>query len=86
MRAQRSAKHGGALTRVALQDAANFYVPEDEWVLAVHDALLRLGKVSPRLAAIVECRFFAGYGDKEIAEALGVGLRTVERDWPLARA
>ena len=39
-----------------------------------------------RLAEIVECRFFAGYSEKEIAQALNVGERTVQRDWALARA
>ena len=85
-RTQLAVKHGGGQVRVDLEDAADFHVQDDEWVMAVHDALLRLAQFAPRLAEIVECRFFAGYSEKEIAQALNVGERTVQRDWALARA
>lgn len=85
-RAQRSAKGGSGAIRVGLEEAEDFHVEDDEWVLAVHGALARLAKVAPRAAEIVECRFFAGYGDQEIAKALGIGARTVQREWTLARA
>ena len=39
----------------------------------------------PRLARVVECRFFGGLTEEEIAEALGVTVRTVQRDWAKAR-
>ena len=39
----------------------------------------------PRLARVVECRFFGGLTNEEIAEALGTTVRTVERDWAKAR-
>jgi RNA polymerase sigma factor (sigma-70 family) len=54
-------------------------------LLALDDALERLAAVEPRLAKVVECRFFGGLSEKEIAEALGVTERTVERDWVKAR-
>ena len=38
-----------------------------------------------RLARVVECRFFGAMTNDEIAEALGVAVRTVERDWVKAR-
>jgi DNA-directed RNA polymerase specialized sigma24 family protein len=41
--------------------------------------------VEPRLAKVVECRFFGGLSEIETAEALGVTTRTVERDWVKAR-
>jgi RNA polymerase sigma factor (sigma-70 family) len=44
--------------------------------MALHD---------PRMAAIVEMRYFAGMTETEIAEAVGVGERTVRRDWEKAR-
>ena len=50
------------------------------------DALIRLAQLSPRLAQVVECRFFAGYGDADTARALGLTDRTVRRDWIKARA
>ena len=41
----------------------------------------RLAAVEPRLARVVECRFFGGLSEEETAEALGVTTRTVQRDW-----
>ena len=55
--------------------------PED--LLALDDALERL---EPRQRQVVECRFFAGMTDEEIAAALGVTDRTVRREWVKARA
>ncbi|MGH7574710.1 MAG: ECF-type sigma factor [Longimicrobiales bacterium] len=53
---------------------------------AFDDALERLAKGSPRAARVVECRFFAGLTLQETAEILDVSLKTVQRDWLLARA
>jgi DNA-directed RNA polymerase specialized sigma24 family protein len=39
----------------------------------------------PRLTQVVECRFFGGLTEEETAEALGVTVRTVQRDWAKAR-
>jgi DNA-directed RNA polymerase specialized sigma24 family protein len=55
-------------------------------LLEVNDALIRLAQLSPRLAQVVECRFFAGYGDADTARALGLTDRTVRPDWIKARA
>jgi RNA polymerase sigma factor (TIGR02999 family) len=55
-------------------------------LLALDDALEDLHRVDPRLARVVECRFFAGLNEAETAEALGVSQRTVSRDWQMARA
>ena len=87
---QRAAKRGGGVAAESLDEiqelVADFEVADPDTVLAVHQALLRLARFSPRLAEVVECRFFAGYSEAEIAEALGVTERTVRRDWTLARA
>ena len=53
--------------------------------LHVHDALARLEAIEPRMARVVEMRYFAGLTDAEIAECLGVTQRTVGRDWEKAR-
>jgi DNA-directed RNA polymerase specialized sigma24 family protein len=45
----------------------------------VHDAIERLGALSPPLAQVVECRFFAGCNERETAEVLGLSERTVQR-------
>ena len=57
----------------------------DADVLRVHEALDELAELEPRLAQVVEMRYFAGLREPEIAEALGVTERTVQRDWQKAR-
>jgi RNA polymerase sigma factor (sigma-70 family) len=54
-----------------------------EEILALNDAMDRL---EPRQRQVVECRFFGGMEELEIAETLGVTERTVRRDWVKARA
>lgn len=56
-----------------------------EALLALDEALERLGRVDERLARVVECRFFAGLTEPETASALGVSQRTVAREWALAK-
>jgi len=58
---------------------------QDGELLEVHEALDKLRRVNPRLAAVVTCRWFAGYSDAETADALGASERTVRRDWERAR-
>jgi len=60
--------------------------PRSTELLALDEALARLGRLDPRLERVVECRFFGGLSAGETAEALGVSLRTAERDWTRARA
>jgi RNA polymerase sigma factor (TIGR02999 family) len=54
-------------------------------VLRVHEALAELAAAEPRLAEVVEMRFFGGLTEAEIAQALGLTERTVQRDWHKAR-
>lgn len=55
-------------------------------LIALDDALNRLDAIDERLRQVVECRFFGGMTEPEIATALGVSTRTVQRDWVKARA
>ena len=55
-------------------------------LLALDEALERLAALNRRLSQVVECRFFGGLTEDETAEALGVTVRTVQRDWAKARA
>jgi RNA polymerase sigma-70 factor, ECF subfamily len=55
-------------------------------LMAVNEALDRLEKMSPRQRQVVELRYFGGLSSEETAEALGVSLVTVKRDWVAARA
>ena len=57
----------------------------DEDVLRVHAALASLEEADARLAELVEMRYFGGYSEAEIAETLGVTVRTVQRQWLKAR-
>jgi RNA polymerase sigma factor (TIGR02999 family) len=81
-----AAKRGSGAAVVSLDDAPEVPGASDEALLEVNDALARLAALSPRLAQVVECRFFAGYDDGETAHALGLTDRTVRRDWIKARA
>ena len=58
----------------------------DKELLAVDAALNELGRMNPRQAKVVECRFFGGLEIPEIAELLGTSEATVLRDWRAARA
>lgn len=84
-RARHAEKRGGDLIRVDL-DQSTFSADESAEVLvAIDDALKRLGELSPRLVKVVECRFFGGMTEEETATALGVTDRTVRRDWLKAK-
>ena len=57
----------------------------DDSLVALDDALVELAQLSPRLAKVVECRYFGGMTEVETAEALSITERTVRRDWIKAR-
>jgi RNA polymerase sigma factor (TIGR02999 family) len=57
----------------------------EEEILRVHAALDELATLNARLAQVVEMRYFAGLTEAETADALGIGQRTVRRDWEKAR-
>lgn len=78
-------RRGGGLERVTLDSALEASVPAEE-PLELDQALRDLERVEPRLAQVVEMRYFGGLTDAEIAHALGVTDRTVRRDWDKARA
>jgi RNA polymerase sigma factor (TIGR02999 family) len=79
-------KRGGGEAHVALSNAESLGIDTDEGLMMLHEALQRLATEMPRLADVVECRFFGGYGEEDTARALGMSLRTVQRDWLKARA
>jgi RNA polymerase sigma factor (TIGR02999 family) len=79
-------RHGRELKRVALPDVASLSGPSPETVLAVDEAVTRLGEDDPTAADIVKLHFFAGFTLDETAEALGVSRATVYRQWSYARA
>ncbi len=84
-RARHARKRDGALRRVTFDSAVIPGPEQPDAVLCLSDAIERLAAVEPRLAQVVDCRFFGGMSDSEIAEALEVTARTVQRDWIKAR-
>jgi RNA polymerase sigma factor (TIGR02999 family) len=78
-------KRGGGVAALALDESRLGASDQAEWLLTLAEALERLGAHDPRLVQVVECRFFAGLSDAETAQALGVSLRTAQRDWLRAR-
>jgi len=84
-RAHLAEKREGALLRVTLDDEGIGDASQPEVMLEINDAVDRLAEVEPRLAKVVECRFFGGLSEEETATALGITIRTVQRDWVKAR-
>ena len=84
--AARRERRGGAAVHVTLDTDVCSLIPagEDE-ILDVDAALHDLERLEPRLAQVVNMRYFAGLKEAEIAAALGVTERTVRRDWEKAR-
>jgi len=81
-----AAKRGGGAVEVTLTPDMVADENQPERLLAIDDALSKLAAFNPRLAHLVECRYFAGMTEEETAEALQSSLRTVQRDWMRARA
>jgi RNA polymerase sigma factor (TIGR02999 family) len=79
-------KRGGDWQPLTLSTQLAVDVPDDqETILKVHEALQTLELADPRLAQVAQMRYFSGYSEQEIAEALDVTERTVRRDWEKAR-
>lgn len=86
VRASRRERRGGDAEHVPLDTAlADALAQPHEELLDIDEALDALARLEPRLAQVVEMRYFVGLPDAEIAEVLGVTDRTVRRDWEKAR-
>jgi len=85
-RRKKSTKHGGGHSCIdpdAVETAAQ--TPSDDLV-ALDEALTRLGEEDPTKATLVTLRFFAGLSIDQAAEALGISRATAIRHWSFARA
>ena len=86
-RARSAEKRGGGQRPVALDEvevAAAEHAADE--LITLNDALERLSSYDERLGRVVEYRFFGGMAYEEIAEATGLSVPTVKRDWARARA
>jgi RNA polymerase sigma factor (TIGR02999 family) len=77
-------KHGGDRQRQPLEGLAA-PVPDEE-LLALDEALKKLGTLEPEKARLVELRYFAGLTGEQAAEVLGISPTTADRHWAYARA
>lgn len=84
-RRRAAAKRGGGERAVTLDEERVPGSDQTDRLLALDQALERLGQKNRRMAQVVECRYFAGLSEEETAGALGTSLRTVQRDWNRAR-
>jgi RNA polymerase sigma factor (TIGR02999 family) len=91
-RRRQAAKRGAGTSHITLEEletALNNGTAaegESDALIALDDALQRLQQHDPRLAQIVECRFFGGMANQETADALEISVATVKRGWALAQA
>ena len=85
-RERQSLKRGGGALKVTLDEAALVTETRSEELLALDEALEELATQDPRKSQIVELRYFGGLTVQEISEFLKVPLRTVEREWNMAKA
>lgn len=79
-------KHGGGMTRVEAENLELAATTGDDNLLLINDALQELEKDDPEQARVVVLKFFGGLTHQEVAETMGIGERTVDRQWACAKA
>lgn len=79
-------RHGGEMRRLDLLEDQLHFVPGDTRIIALDEALTKLGKIRPQAAKLVELRFFAGVTGDEAALAIGISPRSARRLWVFAQA
>ncbi len=85
-RAENAKKRGGGQAAITLHEELMGSADAALQVMVVHEGIEELSKIDPQLGDIVELRFFGGFSHPEIAEALQISLRSVERAWKFARS
>lgn len=85
-RQRQSEKHGGQVTVVPLSQIELPLRQPPEEVIALSEALDRLGEVNPQAAELVKLRYYAGFTLKEIADLQNIAPRTADNLWAYARA
>jgi RNA polymerase sigma factor (TIGR02999 family) len=85
-RRRRAVRHGGGQQRVDFEDIELPFPGDDQQLLALNDALEQLTAVHPMEAEVVKLRYFVGLTHDEVADALGLSVRTVKSYWAHARA
>ena len=73
-------------TKTPLDDAVAAFEERAFNLVSLDDALKRLALIDPRKSRIVELRFFGGLSAQDTARVVDAGVRTVEREWAMAKA
>ena len=85
VRNRRAQKRGGGFEITSLPTELPSTTTTDDDLEGIGEALTSLGAVEPRLAQVVDLKFFCGFSFAEIAQLLGISERTAQRDWDKAR-
>jgi RNA polymerase sigma factor (TIGR02999 family) len=84
-RARLTHKRGADAPTVDVDDIDAIEERDARELIEIDDLLRKLDALQPQQAKVVECRFFGGLSDAETAQALGLSIRTVQREWTRAR-
>jgi RNA polymerase sigma factor (TIGR02999 family) len=84
-RQHRRERRGGGDRPLTLDEGLVAADHQADTLLALDIALEQLGALNERLVKVVECRYFGGMSEEETAQAMGVNVRTIRRDWVKAR-
>lgn len=84
--AKKTEKRGSGATILALDEAVSFPNKPEIDLIALDEVLTKLAEFDEQQAKIVELKFFGGLTVEEIAEVLGVSVRTIGREWRAAKA
>jgi RNA polymerase sigma factor (TIGR02999 family) len=79
-------KHGAGQVRLDINDLELSAATPDDTILLINEALQRLEQEDPEQARVVVLKFFGGLTNLEVAESMGIGERTVDRQWACAKA
>jgi RNA polymerase sigma factor (TIGR02999 family) len=85
-RARGSRRRDGIPCKVNLDESALLSHAAEHSILALDEALTAFSRMAPRQAKVVELRYFGGLTEEEIAAAMKISLRTIRRDWDLAKS
>jgi len=85
-RARKSQKRGGEAQKIELDETLVVPFEQKTDLVALDEALTELAKLNERQSKVVELRYFGGLSEEEIAAHLEISVRTVRRDWSVARA
>jgi len=84
-RSRQAQKRGGLFEITSIKTDVPAALPDASELSRISDALDELGEIDPRLARVVDLKFFCGFSFQEIAAMFEVSERTIQRDWEKAR-